>query len=72
MPNSVKCFTYLYIDINLTIKLFADDTSLYLIVDNPQEIAQTLKWLINFNPQKTETITISRKLNKPHRFLSDK
>jgi hypothetical protein len=22
--------------------------------------------VINFNPQKTETITISRKLNKPH------
>jgi hypothetical protein len=65
-------------DINSTIKLFADDTSLYLIVDNPQETAQTLnndlvklhawstKWLVNFNPQKTETMTISRKLNKPH------
>jgi hypothetical protein len=24
------------------------------------------KWLVNFNPQKTETLTISRKLNKPH------
>ena len=24
------------------------------------------KWLVNFNPQKTETISISRKLNKPH------
>ena len=65
-------------DINSTIKLFADDTSLYLIVDDPQETAQTLnddlvklhawstKWLVNFNPQKTETMTISRKLNKPH------
>jgi hypothetical protein len=54
-------------DINSTIKLFADDTSLYLIVDDPQETAQTLnddlvklhawstKWLVNFNPQKTET-----------------
>jgi hypothetical protein len=53
-------------------------TSLYLIVDNPQETAQTLnddlvklyawstKWLVNINPQKTETMTISRKLNKPH------
>jgi mannose/fructose/N-acetylgalactosamine-specific phosphotransferase system component IID len=29
-------------DINLTIKLFADDTSLYLIVDDPQQTAQTL------------------------------
>jgi hypothetical protein len=65
-------------DINSTIKLFADDTRLYLIVYDPQETAQTLnddlvklhawstKWLVNFNPQKTETITISRKLNKPH------
>jgi hypothetical protein len=65
-------------DINSTIKLFADDTSLYLIVDDPQETAHTLnddlvklhawstKWLVNFNPQKTETMTISRKLNKPH------
>ena len=65
-------------DINSTIKLFADDTSLYLIVDDPQETAQTLnddlvklhawstKWLVNFNPQKTETMTISRKLNKPN------
>jgi hypothetical protein len=65
-------------DINSTITLFADDTSLYLIVDDPQETAQTLnddlvklhawskKWLVNFNPQKTETMTISRKLNKPN------
>ena len=65
-------------DINSTIKLFANDTSLYLIVDDPQETAQTLnddlvklhawstKWLVNFNPQKTETMTISRKLNKPN------
>ena len=29
-------------DINSTIKLFANDTSLYLIVDDPQETAQTL------------------------------
>ena len=29
-------------DINSTIKLFADDTSLYLVVDDPQETAQTL------------------------------
>jgi len=46
-------------DINSTMKLFADDTSLYLIVDDPQETAQTLnddlvkvnawstKWLVN-------------------------
>ena len=44
----------------------------YLIVDDPQETAQTpnddlvklyawsTKWLVNFNPQKTETMTISQ------------
>ena len=58
-------------DSNSTIILFADDTSLYLIVDDPQEAAQILdddlvklhawstKWVVNFNPQKTETMTIS-------------
>jgi hypothetical protein len=25
-----------------------------------------VQWLVDFNPQKTETMTISRKLNKPH------
>jgi hypothetical protein len=67
-------------DINLTKKLFVDDTSLYLIVDDPQETAQTLnddlvklhawstKWLVNFNPQKTETMTISRKLKRGPRI----
>jgi ABC-type antimicrobial peptide transport system ATPase subunit len=50
---------------------------LYVIVDNPRESAITLnndmatihawstKWLVNFNPQKTETMTITRKINKP-------
>ena len=28
--------------------------------------AWSTKWLVNLNPQKTETMTISRKLNKPH------
>ena len=51
-------------EIHSSIKLFADDTSLYVIVDNPRESAITLnndmatihawstKWLVNFNPQK--------------------
>ena len=53
-------------EIHSSIKLFADDTSLYAIVDNLRESAITLnndmatihawstKWLVNFNPQKTE------------------
>ena len=58
-------------DIQSTIKLFADDTSLYLIIDDPNETADSLnndlttihdwatKWLVTFNAQKTETMTIS-------------
>jgi hypothetical protein len=61
------------IDIQSAIKLFADDTSLYLIIDNPQTTADILNrdldkihtwstnWLVSFSPQKTETMTISRK-----------
>jgi hypothetical protein len=49
----------------------------YLIIDNPQTTADILNrdldkihtwstnWLVSFNPQKTETMTISRKINKP-------
>ena len=67
-------------DINSTITLFADDNSLYFIVDDPQETAHTIndglvkanawstKWLVNYNPQKTETMTISQKLNKPYQL----
>ena len=54
-------------EIHSSIKLFADDTSLHVIVDNPRESAIALnndmatihawstKWLVNINPQKTET-----------------
>ena len=64
-------------DINSIIRLFADDTSLYIIVDSPEEASQTInqdlvripawaeKWLVSFNPNKTEYILLSRKLNKP-------
>jgi ABC-type antimicrobial peptide transport system ATPase subunit len=67
MPNPVKSFTYIT-------KNYA--YCLYVIVDNPRESAITLnndmatihawstKWLVNFNPQKTETMTITRKINK--------
>jgi hypothetical protein len=55
-------------EINAEIKLFADDTSLYLIVDNPRDTVflrlnqdhnqiqrWSEKWLVKFNPNKTET-----------------
>ena len=55
-------------DIHSSIRLFADDTSLYIIVDNPLVAANTLnadltklhtwasKWLVTFNPSKSESI----------------
>ena len=51
-------------DIRSTIRLFADDTSLYIIVDSPDNASNTLnqdlvkisswadKWLVLFNPKK--------------------
>ncbi|MCG8096816.1 MAG: hypothetical protein JAZ17_24870 [Candidatus Thiodiazotropha endolucinida] len=65
------------IEINSNIRLFADDTSLYIIVENPQASALLLntdlqkisdwadKWLVLFNPPKSESLTVSRKLIKP-------
>jgi hypothetical protein len=56
------------------------------MIDNPQTTADILNrdldkihtsstnWLVSFNPQKTETMTISRKNNKPHHpdiFMND-
>ena len=64
------------LDIGSNIRLFADDTSLYIIVDNPITAANCLSidleriskwaatWLVAFNPTKTESLLISRKLNK--------
>jgi ABC-type antimicrobial peptide transport system ATPase subunit len=64
-------------DIKASIKLFAVDTSLYVTVDTLQNAADiinrdlkkihqwSVSWLVKFNPQKTETSVISRKLIKP-------
>ena len=64
-------------NINADIRLFADDTSLFITVDNPIVSADILntdllqistwasKWKVNFNPLKTETIIFSRKYNPP-------
>ena len=64
-------------DIHYNIRLFADDTSLFIIVDDPTEAAQLLnsdmekidqlakKWLVRFNPAKSESLLFSRKINKP-------
>ena len=70
-------------DIGSNIRLFADDTSLFIVVDDPSDAANCLNtdldkisrwaatWLVSFNPAKTESLLISRKLNRPqHPALS--
>jgi hypothetical protein len=64
-------------NIQSNIRLFADDTSLYIIVDNPVLSSITLQadidtisswaktWLVTFNPTKSESMVISRKRLKP-------
>ncbi len=68
--NDIVC------DIDACIKLFADDTSLYVIVDTPDNAAAILnsdidkihswasQWLVRFNAQKTEAMLISRKYTR--------
>ena len=64
-------------EIHANTRLFADDTSLYLIVEHPDVTAQLLNidletkakwaklWLVTFNPSKSESLLISRKVNVP-------
>ena len=59
------------------IGLFADDTSLSLEIDNPDIYGMQLqsdiykiteraqKWIVKFNPLKSESLVITRKLHKP-------
>ena len=70
---------YIVLDIDSKKRLFADDacSSPYMIVDKPVHTAIKLiqdlskisawadKWLVTFNTQKTESLLISRKINKP-------
>ena len=73
-------------DIGSNIRLFADDTSLYIIVEHPDLAARCInfdlhtmsdwtgKWLVKFNPPKTESMVVTRKINKsnhPPLFMSD-
>ena len=64
-------------EIGYCIRLFADDTCFIIIVDDPEASVERLNadlikilqwaetWLVTFNPNKTESLIISRKLNKP-------
>jgi hypothetical protein len=65
-------------DINSKINLFADDTSLYMIVNSPIETATQMQldiekksnwannWLVQFNPNISESMVISKTINKPY------
>ena len=69
--------TYIMQRINSWIRLFADYTSLYIVVEN-LILSSTLhnldlteiyewasKWLVTFNSNKTESVIFSRKVNTP-------
>ena len=61
--------------VNSEIRLFADDTTLYITVNDPIIATETLnhdlsslsewsnQWLVSFNPQKTKSLVVSRKVN---------
>ena len=67
-------------DISSSVRLFADGTSLYSIVDDPIEAADQLHsdlakihrwadtWLVAFNHGKSESILLPRKYNKPYQI----
>ena len=69
-------------ELGSNIRLFADDTSLYIIVENPVNAALQLNadlqkiynwslvWLVDFHPNKTVSLIESRKRNKPDHPLS--
>ena len=61
---------------NCSIRLFADDTSLYIVGENPQTAALTVNvdlrttskwawdWLIDFNERKTVSFLVSKNRSK--------
>ena len=69
--------------VDCNIKMFADDTCLYISVDNPLEAAQSLndnmnnvnnwakQWIVNFNVNKTKAMTISNRRNDHQDILFD-
>ena len=69
---------YIVTDIGSNIRLFADDTSLFSIVNYPLSAATCLSsdlvkisqwacaWLVTFNPSKSVAFLISRRLIKPN------
>ena len=64
-------------NIGRSIRLFADDTSLYIIVESPQTAANLINadlskiddwaadWLVNFHAKKSFSMIFTRKLHPP-------
>jgi hypothetical protein len=60
------------IDINASIRLFADDTHIFIVIEDPitaftirntylQKITSLAeRWLVKFNPLQTESLFVSR------------
>ena len=72
----LSCFFYISTKVSTPLLHLADDTSLYIIVDDPTQVADQLnsglvkihrwadKWLVAFKPEKSGFILLSRKYNK--------
>ena len=68
---------YIVNDIQARIRLFEDDTTLYITVENPNDLGRIINidldkiknWdklcLVTFNPNKNEAMLLSRKRNRP-------
>ena len=70
------CINDIVEEIGSRIRLFADDTSLFIIVDDPvtsdarlntdlEKISRwAITWLVTFNPSKSASFLVSRKANR--------
>ena len=70
-------FNDIVTDIGSNIRLFADDTRLFIIVENPDMTAEILNmdlekimewancWLVTITPTNTESLLILRKIKRP-------
>ena len=73
-PTSFIFINVIVKDISSSIRLFSNDTSLYIIVETPQIAARllnldldiiskwALEWLVDFNARKTMSLLLSTKL----------
>ena len=69
-------------DIRASIRYFANETGLFIVVETPELAVQILNidigridrwaalWLVEFNPIKTESSLVSRKTKRPNHLLS--